>query len=93
MPAVIDTPERIDYDEYVETHELTKHGLTIERPQPRGTRPGFWRTLARGITTHPTRTPRVRHTPSCSIPRPFETPMDRLVREHPYLAILALSMI
>jgi hypothetical protein len=93
MPTVIDTPERIDYDGYVETHELTTHELTIERPQPRGTRLGFWRTLAYRITTHLTHTPRARQTPSCSAPRPFETPMDRLVRAHPSLAPLALSVI
>ena len=41
MPSVIDAPELI---ESVETHELT-----IAPPQPRTDRPGFWRTLARGI--------------------------------------------
>ena len=90
MPAVIDTPELI---EYIETHELTPHGLTIERPQPRGARPGFWRTLAHGIIKHLTHTPRVKQVPSCSARRPFETPMDRFVREHPSLAPLALSIV
>ncbi len=85
MPSVLDAPELIEYDEI--------HELTIERPQPRRTRPGFWRTLAHGVTKHLTRTPRVRQTPSCTIPRPFETPMDRLVREHPSLAIYALAII
>ena len=89
MPAVLDAPERI---EYVETHALTPHGLTIEQPQPRGTRPGFWRTLAHGITKHLTLTPRVRQTPSCSMSRPFEVPMDRFVREYPSLSILALAI-
>ena len=90
MPAAIDTPELI---EYVETHELTTHGLTIERLQPRGTRPGFWRTLVRGITKQLTHMPREQQAPSCSAHRPFEAPMDRLVREHPSLALLALSII
>jgi hypothetical protein len=27
------------------------------------------------------------------VSRPFETPMDRLIRERPFLAIYALSMI
>ena len=90
MPSVLDEPELI---EYVETHELTPHGLTIERPQSRGTRPGFWRTLVHGITKHLTRTPRVRQIPSCSTHRPFEAPMDRLIREHPSLSLLALAII
>jgi len=90
MPSVLDAPELI---EYVEIHELTPHGLTIEQPHPRGTRPGFWRTFAHGITAHLTHTPRERQAPSCGAYRPFETPMDRFTREHPSLAPLALSII
>ena len=90
MPSVLDAPELI---EYVELHELTAHELTIERPQPRRAHPGFWRTLAHGIARHLTHTPRASQAPLCSAPRPFETPMDRLVREHPSLALLALSII
>jgi hypothetical protein len=90
MPAVIDTPELIAH---VETHELTTHGLTIERPEARRARPGFWRTLAYRSTTPLTQTPRASQAPSYSRHRPFETPMDRLVREHPSLAPLALSIV
>ncbi len=86
MPVVIDTPEL--EIEYVETH-----GLTIEMPQTRRARPGFWRSLARGITTYLTPTPRERHAPSCSARRPFETPMDRLVREHPSLSVYTLAIV
>jgi hypothetical protein len=89
MPAVIETHEL--EIEYVETHDLTIE--TLERPQPRGVRPGFWRTLAHGITTYLTPTPRERHAPVCGVRRPFETPMDRLVREHPSLATYALAII
>ena len=85
MPSVLDAPELI---EHIEIHELT-----IERPQPRRAHRGFWRTLAHGITKHLTRTPRVSQASSCSVHHPFETPMDRLTREHPSLAILALSII
>ncbi len=91
MPSVLEAPELIDYDEYIETHELTIRELTIEQPQPRGTRPGFWRTLVHGITKRLTPTPRARQTPSCNVPRPFETPIDRLAREHQWLSILALA--
>jgi hypothetical protein len=85
MTAILDTPERIDYDE---THELT-----IERPQPRRSRPGFWDTLAHRITKHLTRTPRASQVPSCSIRQPFEAPMDRVTREHPWISILALAAV
>lgn len=89
MPSVLDAPERI---EYVDTHALTPHGLTIEQPQPRGTRPGFWRTLIHGLTQHLT-TPCASQAPTYSAPRPFEAPIDRLMREHPSLAPLVLSII
>jgi hypothetical protein len=85
MPAAIDTPELI---EYVETHDLH-----IEKPLARRSHPGFWRTLAHGITKHLTPMPHEWQAPSCSPRRPFETPMDRLTREHPSLALLALSII
>jgi len=88
MLSVLDTPKRTHYDEHVETPDLT-----IERPQPRHTRPGFRRMLARGITTYLTQTPRVTQAPLCRAPRPFESPMDRLVREYPSLAPLALAII
>jgi len=90
MPSVLDAPELI---EYVETHEFTTHELTIERPRPRGARPGFWRTLVHGITKHLTPAPQARQAPLSSTPRPFEAPMDRLVREHPSLAPLVLSIV
>jgi hypothetical protein len=90
MPTVIDTPER---PEHVETHALTPHDLHREKPHARGANPGFWRTLAHGITQRLTDTPRERHTPSCPVPRPFETPMDRFTREHLSLSLLALALI
>jgi hypothetical protein len=46
-----------------------------------------------GITTYLTLTRHERHAPLCRVSRPFETPMDRLIREHPSLAIDALTMI
>jgi hypothetical protein len=85
MPSVTDAPELI---EYVETHDLTIE--TIERPQPRRPPPGFWRTLAHKITTHLRPTPRKRHAPSCSVPRPFETPADLVARQYPTLYLWAL---
>ena len=90
MPSVLDAPERM---EYVETHELTTHDLTIEQPRTRRSRPGFWRTLAHRMTRLLTHTPRVRQVPSCRSNRPCEDPMDRLIREHRSLALLALSTV
>ncbi len=82
----------------IETHELEiEHGetydLSIEaQPPARQPRPEFWRTLVHGITTSLTPTRHERHAPVCRVSRPFETPMDRLVREHPSLATYALAM-
>jgi len=87
MPAVMDAPAFVEH-EHIETHNLT-----IERPQARRARPGFWRTLAHRITTHLTPTPRERHAPVCSAYRPFETPMDRMTREYPSLAVYALAIV
>jgi len=88
MPSVLDTPELV---EDVETHELTPHGLTIERPQPRRAHPGFWRTLASTITHSLTPTPRERRAPSWNARRPFETPAELLARQYPTLYLRALS--
>ena len=82
MPSVIDAPE---LSEYVETHDLTIE--TLERPQIRRARPGFWRTLAHTITRH------LPPAPACNTRRPVETPMDWLVRENPSLAVYALALI
>ena len=81
MPPVIDTPN----DDQVDAHTLES-----ERPQAREAPPGFWRSLAHGITTSLTPTPRERHAPVC---RPFEPPMDRLVQESSSLSLLALAII
>ena len=79
MPSVMDAPKLVAY---VETHDLTIE--TIERPQPRRTRPGFWRSLVHKITTHLT------PAPSCCVSRSFETPMDRFAREYPSVVPLAM---
>jgi hypothetical protein len=84
MPPVIDTPN----DDHIAAHTLER-----ERLQARGARPRFWRSLAHGITTYLTPTPRKRHAPACSTCHRFETPMDRLVREYSALSLLALAII
>ena len=85
MPTVLDTPAVL---EHVETDNLP-----IERPQKRGARPGFWHTLAHGVATYLTHAGRERHTPSYRATHPFETPMDRLVREYPSISVHALAII
>jgi hypothetical protein len=86
MPVVIDTPE-------LEIEHVVTHDLTIEMPQTRRARPGFWRSLAHGITTYLTPTPREWHAPSCRARRPFESPLDQLVREYPSLSVYALAIV
>jgi hypothetical protein len=83
MPSVMDTPEMI---EYVETHDLTIE--TLEQPQPRRVRPGFWRTLAHTIAGDCTPTHQ-QYASSCQAHRPFETPADQLARQYPTLYLRA----
>jgi hypothetical protein len=84
MPPVRDTRN----DDHVEAHTREN-----QQAQARRARLGFWRSLARGITTHLTPTPRERHAPLRSMSRPFELPMDRLIQEDASLSVLALSII
>jgi hypothetical protein len=86
MPAVIDTHE-------LEIEHVATDDLIIETPQTRRVRPGFWRSLMRRITTYLTPTPHERQAPTCSMRRPEETPLDRLVREHPALSVYLLAMV
>jgi hypothetical protein len=91
MPSVMDAPELDSEIAHIEIHDLTIE--TRERPPTRRARPGFWRTLTRGIATYLTPIRRERHAPRCPVNRPFEGPMDQLIREHPSLAIYALAII
>jgi hypothetical protein len=90
VPAVIDTPERLDLEQI---DDVEPCALTIEQPRTRLVRPGFWRLLARKLTASLTPCSYARHTPICHGNRPFEAPMDRLIRENPSLSVYALSMI
>ena len=86
MSSVIDTPE-------LEIEHVEPYDFAIESPQTRKAHPGFWRTLAHGIATYLVPTPREWRVPACGARRPFETPMDRLVREHPSLAVYTLAIV
>jgi len=90
MPAVIDTPERIDLEQI---DDVKPYDLTRERSRARLARPGFWRILAHRITTSLTPCSHARRTPGCHVSRPFEAPIDRVIREHPSLSIYAFAII
>jgi hypothetical protein len=87
MSTVLETPEVFEHVE-VETDNLP-----IERPTVSGARPGFWRTLAHRVTAYLPHTSRARYAPSYCAPRPCETPMDQLIREHPALSAHALAIV
>ena len=82
MPSFIGAPE-------LEIEHIDTHDLTIEQPQPRRARAGFWRTLAHRIAEFFTPAPRKQFASSCHAPRPFETPADLLARQYPNLYIRA----
>ena len=88
MPSVMDAPTSI---EDVATHDLTIE--TRERPTVRRVHPGFWRTLAHGISTYLSALRRGQHVSSCRVSRPCEPSMDRFAREYPSFALYALAMI
>ncbi len=85
MPSVLATPERIEHIE-------TPH-LPAERPQARHAPPGCLQTLAHWVVRHMIHPPHARQAPSSWVRRPFETPMDRLVREYPLISLYALALI
>lgn len=87
MPSVLDAPESSERIAHLDVPDLY-----LAKPSTPRSRPGFWRTLVCGMTTHLIHTPRVQQAPSYSSHRPFETPMDRVAREQPWLSILALTI-
>ena len=83
MPAGLETHARAS------AHVEPSACALEERPQARGARPEFWHRLATYLS------PRLRaqHGPVSRTRRPFEPPMDRLVRESPSLSVSALAII
>jgi hypothetical protein len=88
MSSVMDAPTSM---EYVDTYDLTIE--TMERPPACRVHPGFWRTLAHGISTYLSALRRGRHPSSCRVSRPFEPSIDRFAQEYPSFALYALAMI
>ena len=85
MPSVLDVPE---LTEHIETYELP-----IQKPRAHRARVGFWRLPVHWMTRHLTDAPHASQAPSCRTPHPFETPMDRLIREHPSVSLIALAIL
>jgi hypothetical protein len=81
MPAVIDTPEVVEYEE---------HDLHAEQPQVRVAQSGFWRTVAQYMWQRARRLPRTPSSPHGSL-HPMETPADLLARQYPSLYIRAYA--
>ena len=88
MPAVIDTPEVVEYEEHAlyEGHDLYK-----KQPQVHVARPGFWRTVVAYVRRQ--RVHRLHRTPSSphGSLHPIETPADLLARQSPNLYIRAYA--
>ena len=81
MPAVLDTPEVMDYETY---------DLPEVQPRVRPARAGFWHTIVQYMRRH--RVHKGRYTPSAyrSV-YTCEGPADLLARQYPALYIQACS--
>lgn len=88
MPAVMDTHKFIDIE------DRTTQSLLQEQHQDHAGRPGWWRILTERISARLTPLSYTSYTSSCDhVLHHFESPMDRLVREHPSWAPYALAII
>jgi hypothetical protein len=88
MSQVIDVPEAIQEERWQSLAEKTASLPLIARPRRR--RSGFLASLWSAVVSMSERyvrpQPRVVH-----IKQPFELPVDRIAREHPFLFIKAMS--
>jgi hypothetical protein len=76
MPAVLDAPEVLEYEEQ-DLHE--------EQPQVRIAHAGFWHTVGQFVRRHRVQTPTGTQSLSHISRHPIEMPLERLAREHPTL--------
>jgi hypothetical protein len=81
MPAILDAPAVIDYEE---------HNLSEAQPQVRPARAGLWQMVMQYVRQHRVR--RFHRTPSssCSV-NTCEGPADLLARQYPGLCIQAYA--
>ena len=82
MPAVIDTTEVIEHEEYTLYEE---HDLYKEQPPVREAHPGFWHRVMQYVKRHRVHTSTGTPLSCQGSPHPVETPMERLARENPTL--------
>ena len=81
MPAVLDTPEVMDYETY---------DLPEAQPRVRPDRAGFWQMVMQSMRRRRVR--RFHRTPSSRLPaHKFEAPADLLARQYPTLFIQAYA--
>ena len=81
MPAVLDTPEVMDYETY---------DLPEAQPRVRPNRAGFWYTVGQYMRRQ--RVHRFRRPSSSRLPvQKFEAPADLLARQYPTLCIQAYA--
>jgi hypothetical protein len=85
MPRVIDAPEAVQEERWLQYEEKT-----VSIAASRHERPGFlaalWSAVTSLITQHARLQPHV-----VPIKQRFELPMDRIAREHPFLYIKTMS--
>jgi hypothetical protein len=88
MPAVIDTSEVVEREEYALYEE---HDLYTEQPQVHVARSGFWHTVLQYVKRHRVHKPHGMLSSSHGSLHPIETPVDMLARQYPSLYIRAYA--
>jgi hypothetical protein len=88
MPAVMDTPEGVEHEEYALYEE---HDQQVEQPSVREAHPGFWRTVVQYLRRQRTHTRHDTPPSSHGALHPIETPAELLAREYPSLYIRAYA--
>jgi hypothetical protein len=88
MPAVIDTSEVVEHEEYALYEE---HDLYIEQPQVHVARSGFWHTVRQYVKRQRVHIPHGTPSSSHGSLHPMETPTDLLARQYPGLYIRAYA--
>jgi hypothetical protein len=88
MPQVIDAPDAVLEERWHQDEEKTAPLAAIAAS--RRARPGFLAALWAAVTALTTRHARPQSY-GAHIQQPFELPMDRIAREHPFLYIKAMS--
>ena len=88
MPAVIDTREVVEHEEYALYEE---HDLHKEQPQVRKAHAGFWHSVLQYVKRHRVHTPHGTPSSSHGPLHPIEMPADLLARQYPSLYIRAYA--